>query len=235
MTILRLHSIRKQYPGESDPAVNGLDIHIESGTTYGLLGPNGAGKSSTVAMICGLVSPDSGSIDRGYHRLGLAPQEIALFPTLTARENLHYFGNLYGMKGSSLRHRIHDLLKQFQLDDKSDKQVHTFSGGMKRRLNLIAAILHSPDFLILDEPTAGVDVQSRNLIVDILQELRAQGTTLLYSSHLMEEAHRLCNRIGIIDMGKLIVEGSPDELIRAHATDHLEGLFLKVTGKSIRS
>ena len=232
--LLQLKQVTKCYAAESAAAVDRLEFSIEAGEIYGLLGPNGAGKSTTVAMICGLIQPDSGEIIRHYRKLGLAPQEIALFPTLTAHENLHYFGNLYGLHGEGLRQRIDTLLHQFLLQDKAHKQVHTLSGGMKRRVNLMAALLHHPDLLILDEPTAGVDVQSRNLIVEILRSLNESGMTILYSSHLMEEAQRLCSKVGIMDSGKLIEEGEPGQMIAASGAQHLEDLFLKLTGKSNR-
>lgn len=245
-TAINIENVVKTYKGAENPSVNGLSLRVNEGEIYGLLGPNGAGKSSTVMMICGLLKADSGTINvleqdvqnNGNairKRIGIATQEIALFPSLTARENLHYFGNMYGLSGKKLQERITYLLEAFGLTSKADKQVSSYSGGMKRRLNLIASLLHEPELLILDEPTAGVDVQSRNMIIDFLQSLNKTGVTMLYSSHLMEEADRFCTRFGIIDEGKLIAQGTRDELLAANPDcRNLEELFLHHTGKSIR-
>ncbi|NJM25566.1 MAG: ABC transporter ATP-binding protein [Bacteroidia bacterium] len=228
------------------PAVSDLSLSIAEGATYGLLGPNGAGKSSTVMMLCGLSRPTQGSVrvvgldatEEGAavrRQIGVAPQEIALFPTLTAVENLRYFGRMYGLEAAVIRTRLQYYLHAFGLEEKTNKRVQTFSGGMKRRLNLIAALLHEPKLIILDEPTAGVDVQSRNMILDFLTELKAKGTTIIYSSHVLEEAERICTHIGIMDEGKLIVQGTLTDALDAHnECANLEQLFLKLTGKRIR-
>ena len=244
--IVRIQSITKQYKGSFQPAINNLNLQIPAGSVFGLLGPNGAGKSTLVMMLCGLMNPDAGSIqllgmdtkENGAairKRIGVAPQEIALFPTLTAIENLFYFGKMYGLKGDIIKKRINDYLEIFGLSDKAHNRVHTFSGGMKRRLNLIAALLHDPILLILDEPTAGVDVQSRNILLDFLMSLKKKNITIIYSSHFLEEAERICTRMAIIDEGKLVTEGAPAALIGEHADcPSLESLFLKLTGKHIR-
>jgi ABC-2 type transport system ATP-binding protein len=239
--IVRLEGVTKQYPTNNKPAVSHLSFLIPEGSVFGLLGPNGAGKSTTVMMLCGLMRPDSGSISvlgcntiehgmRIREQLGVAPQEIALFPTLTATENLFYFGRMYGLKASLIRDQIKKYLDIFGLADKAGKRVQTFSGGMKRRLNLIAALLHQPRLIILDEPTAGVDVQSRNMILDFLSDLKSQGVTII-----LEEAERICSHIGIINEGQLVVEGTLSDVMDAHRECHsLEQLFLKLTGKNIR-
>lgn len=197
-------------------------------------------------MLCGLMKPDSGSIhllgmDTRHNgagirkRIGVATQEIALFPTLTAMENLQYFGKMYGLKAVTIKEKINNYLEIFGLSGKSHKQVHTFSGGMKRRLNMIAALLHDPAILILDEPTAGVDVQSRNILLDFLMSLKNKNITIVYSSHFLEEAEKICTRMAIIDEGKLVTEGVPAELIgKQEDCSTLESLFLKLTGKHIR-
>ncbi len=216
---VRLDGLTKQYPHSPKRAVSNLTFEIQEGSVFGLLGPNGAGKSTTVMMLCGLMRPDAGSIamfgldimEHGVDirkRIGVAPQEIALFPTLTAYENLFYFGRMYGMKASIIRAQIKKYLHIFGLTEKRKKIVQTFSGGMKKRLNLIAALLHQPKLIILDEPTAGVDVQSRNMILDFLTDLKSEGTTIIYSSHVLEEAERICSHLCIIDEGKLITEGT---------------------------
>lgn len=244
--IVQLDGVTKQYPNMAKPAVSDLSLTIAEGTTYGLLGPNGAGKSSTVMMLCGLSRPSRGSVkvvgldatEDGAavrRQIGVAPQEIALFPTLTAVENLRYFGRMYGLDAGHIRKRLEHYLHVFGLEEKASKRVQTFSGGMKRRLNLIAALLHEPRLIILDEPTAGVDVQSRNMILDFLTELKAKGTTIIYSSHVLEEAERICTHIGIMDEGRLIVQGTLSDALDAHdECTNLEQLFLKLTGKRIR-
>ena len=186
-SVVQLQHLTKQYPNSSKPAVSNVTLEITEGSVFGLLGPNGAGKSTTVMILCGLLRPDSGSatvmgLQMPEHgatarkKIGVAPQEIALFPSLTAYENLFYFGRMYGLPSSFIREQINKYLKVFGLTEKAKKPVGTFSGGMKKRLNLIAALLHQPSLVILDEPTAGVDVQSRNMILDFLMDLKAQGT-----------------------------------------------------------
>lgn len=243
---INIENVQKTYKGAETTSVNGLSLSVNEGEIFGLLGPNGAGKSTSVMMICGLLAADSGTIsvlgknarNEGSEirkKIGVATQEIALFPLLTGTENLQYFGNMYGLSGKKLKDKIAELAKAFGLESKMDKQVSSYSGGMKRRLNLMASMLHEPKLLILDEPTAGVDVHSRNLIINYLQSLNQKGITMLYSSHLMEEADRLCTRFGIIDQGQLIAQGTRDELLASNPDcRNLEELFLHLTGKSIR-
>ena len=244
--IVSIQSVSKQYKGSSQPAVNDLSLEIPAGSVFGLLGPNGAGKSTLVMMLCGLMDPGAGSITvfgmntitHGAairNRIGVATQEIALFPTLTATENLWYFGRMYGLTASVISKKVTDYLEIFGLSDKANKRVHTFSGGMKRRLNLIAALLHEPAILILDEPTAGVDVQSRNILLEFLTTLKTKNSTIIYSSHFLEEAEKICTHIAIIDEGKLVTKGKPTEMIAGDSEcSTLESLFLKLTGKHIR-
>lgn len=243
---VQLNSLTKQYPHSAKRAVSDLTFEIQEGSVFGLLGPNGAGKSTTVMMLCGLMRPDSGAISvfgmdviqNGVDirkQIGVAPQEIALFPMLTAYENLFYFGRMYGMRSSDISAQIKKYLETFALVEKKNRIVSTFSGGMKKRLNLIAAILHRPRLIILDEPTAGVDVQSRNMILDFLNSLKNNGTTIIYSSHVLEEAERICSHLGIIDEGKLITTGPRSAIMGAHGDcKNLEQVFLKLTGKNIR-
>jgi ABC-2 type transport system ATP-binding protein len=244
--VVQLQHLSKQYPHSLKRAVSDLTFEIEEGSVFGLLGPNGAGKSTTVMMLCGLMHPDSGSISvfglnmpehgvEARKRIGVAPQEIALFPTLTAYENLFYFGRMYGMPSNEIRAQIKCYLSVFGLGEKKNKMVSTFSGGMKKRLNLIAALLHKPKLIILDEPTAGVDVQSRNMILDFLDTIKKEGATIIYSSHVLEEAERICSHLGIIDEGKLITTGTKSAILTAHSDcKNLEQVFLKLTGKNIR-
>ncbi len=244
--IVQIDNVTKHYKGAAKPAVSHLTLEIPKGSVFGLLGPNGAGKSTLVMLLCGLLQPDEGSIKvldfkTGENsaaireKIGVAPQEIALFPTLTAHENLFYFGRMYGLHTDILTSRIDEYVNTFGLQDKMHKRVQTFSGGMKRRLNLIAALLHDPSLIILDEPTAGVDVQSRNMILEFLLTLKSKGVTILYSSHFLEEAERICTHLAIVDEGKLLVTGKPAVLLAENPDcKNLEQLFLKRTGKSMR-
>ena len=244
--IVSIHSITKKYKGSFQPAIKDLSLQIPAGAVFGLLGPNGAGKSTLVMMLCGLMYPDSGSIslfgmDTAKEgaairkRIGVATQEIALFPTLTAIENLQYFGKMYGLKSEDIRTKTRKYLEVFGLEEKANKRVQTYSGGMKRRLNLIAALLHDPTLLILDEPTAGVDVQSRNILLDFLVTFKNSNSTIIYSSHFLEEAEKICTDMAIIDEGELVTQGVPADLVgREPDCTTLESLFLKLTGKHIR-
>ncbi|WP_028102338.1 ABC transporter ATP-binding protein [Pseudoduganella violaceinigra] len=206
-------------------AVDGVSFQVQRGQTVGLLGPNGAGKSTTVGMICGLIQADSGTVtldgqpvgqgaSPAKQKLGLVPQDLALYEELPAIENLKLFGALYGMKGAALNQRAQEVLALVGLSDRAKEKPSTFSGGMKRRLNIGAALLHDPQLLILDEPTVGVDPQSRNAIFDTLEALKAQGRSLIYTSHYMEEVERLADHIVIIDHGKVLADAPPAELYR---------------------
>lgn len=222
--MLRISDVHKSF-GEIT-AVDGLSLELRRGEVFGLLGPNGAGKSTTIAMAVGLLEPDSGSVRLDDGRsptapdaramIGVAPQQIALYDDLSAEENLMFFGRLYGMTGRALADRVGELLTLTGLTERRRDRVKGFSGGMKRRLNLGAAILHRPPLVLLDEPTAGVDPQSRQAIFDMIRELTANGATILYTTHYMEEAQKLCDRVGIIDRGKLLALGTVDELIGSH-------------------
>jgi len=198
-------------------AVNGVSFRADAGKTIGLLGPNGAGKTTTVSIIAGLLSPDSGEVliegkqvkndtDPVKRKIGLVPQDMALYDQLTARDNLTFFAALYSISGAKAKQAIDAALHLVGLSDRAADKVKTFSGGMKRRLNLAAALLHDPQILLLDEPTVGVDPQSRNAIFDNLEALKKLGKTLIYTTHYMEEAERLCDRIVIIDHGKVIAD-----------------------------
>ncbi len=220
--MLQLANVTKRYG--SLVAVDGISLDIRRGECFGLLGPNGAGKSTTMSLIAGLRVPDAGTLSldgqplvagRADVRLalGLVPQHVALYAELSAEENLRIFGQLYGLRGAELRARIDEALAAVQLADRRRDAVKTFSGGMARRLNLVAALLHRPKVLLCDEPTVGVDPQSRNAIFEYLERLNREGLTIIYSTHYMEEATRLCSRIGIVDHGKLHALGTLDELL----------------------
>ena len=205
-------------------ALDGVTLDIAPGEFFGLLGPNGAGKSTFMSVISGLRTLDAGTLNvsgegvaagsaKARKALGLVPQHIALYADLSAETNLRIFGELYGLQGARLRERVTQLLEAVQLADRRKDLVKEFSGGMQRRLNLAAALLHEPSLLLCDEPTVGVDPQSRNAIFDYLQELNRGGLTVIYSTHYMEEATRLCSRIGIIDHGKILAKGTIEELL----------------------
>jgi ABC-2 type transport system ATP-binding protein len=224
--ILEVEGLRKSYG--SRRAVDGLSFAVRPGEIFGLLGPNGAGKSTTLSMLSTLFPPDEGSIVLDgvdvvrdpaaiRPRLGLVPQELALYPALSARDNLSFFGRIYGLGGRRLDERVDATLEVVGLRERADDAVKTFSGGMTRRLNIACGLVHSPKVLFLDEPTVGVDPQSRNFIFEHVQRLRADGMTILYTSHYMEEVQRLCDRVAIVDEGRLLALDSPQALIREQA------------------
>lgn len=222
--VLTLHELRKSFG--PTVAVDGLSLEVRKGEVFGLLGPNGAGKSTTIGMAIGLIAPDSGTVEvegggsptspEVRAKLGVAPQALALYDDLTARENLAFFGTMYGMASARLRERVASVLEAVGLTARKDDRVGGYSGGMKRRLNLAAALIHDPPLLLLDEPTAGVDPQSRNNILELVRTLAGEGRTIVYTTHYMEEASKLCDRIGIVDKGKLLALGTLDELIAKH-------------------
>jgi ABC-2 type transport system ATP-binding protein len=220
--MLNLSSVTKRYGTLT--ALDNVSLEIAQGEFFGLLGPNGAGKSTLMSLVAGLRAADRGTLtlnqrslnDRGAAariELGLVPQHIALYPELNADQNLRIFGQLYGLRGTDLRDRIDAALTAVQLTDRRKDPVKNYSGGMQRRLNLVAALLHQPKLLLCDEPTVGIDPQSRNAIFEYLERLNREGLTIIYSTHYMEEATRLCSRIGIIDHGKLHALGTLDELL----------------------
>ena len=205
-------------------AVDGVSFHIDPGETYGLLGPNGAGKTTTISIAAGLIPADAGSVTVAglamgprevevKRHIGLVPQDLAIYPELTARENLAFFGRLQGLRGKPLTRRIDEVLELIALSDRATEATKKYSGGMKRRLNIGIALLHRPTLLILDEPTVGVDPQSRNAILESVEALSVEGMAVLYTTHYMEEAERLCDRIAIVDSGRIQAEGTRSELI----------------------
>jgi len=203
--------------------VRGVSFSIEKGETFGLLGPNGAGKSTTISMICGLFPYDSGDIRVGgksvkehpmetKQKIGVVPQDIALYPTLSAKENLIFWGKMYGLSGAAAKKRADEVLAYVGLEERAKDKIETFSGGMKRRVNIGVALMHEPELLIMDEPTVGIDPQSRNHILETVKKLNEKGMTVIYTSHYMEEVEYLCERIAIVDHGKVIALGTKSEL-----------------------
>jgi ABC-2 type transport system ATP-binding protein len=251
---LQIDRVVKSFDGRQ--ALSGVTLSLRPGEILGLLGPNGAGKSTLVRTIMGRVRPDSGEVrifgkpapagdSQSRAQVGVVPQEIALYPNLSPIENLSIFGRYLGLRGDALDAAMQRALEWSALSDRAGEPVKTFSGGMKRRLNMAAGVLHQPKVLLLDEPTVGVDPQSRERIYQMIEGLKAGGTSLVYTTHYMEEAERLCNRVAIIDHGKIIAEGTKDELVRATVGEArevvmvekvptLESVFLHLTGRELR-
>lgn len=222
MNVLECEGLAKRF--DDLVAVDDVGFHIAAGETYGLLGPNGAGKTTTISMISGILEADAGKVNvagkeittrttDGNEEIGYVPQDIAIYPDLTARENLNFFGKLYGIAKAKRLSRVDEVLEVIGLSDRGDDRTEEYSGGMKRRLNIGIGLLHEPSLLILDEPTVGVDPQSRNSILESVELLGQSGTAVLYTTHYMEEAERLCDRVAIIDGGKIRAEGTRRELV----------------------
>lgn len=245
VNIIEINNLQKTYKGNLSPSVDGLSLSIAEGEVFGLLGPNGAGKTTTIHILCGLVRPDAGEAKICGHSvltdmakirslIGVVPQDFALYPTLTAIENLMVYGGVYGIPKPELKERIAFLLEIFDLTTNQNRRVEYYSGGMKRRVNLIAGLLHRPKVLFLDEPTVGIDVQSRYVIMENLKRFNQEGTTMVYTSHHLDEAEHFCTNIALVDDGRIICQGEPHTLIAQEQTENLEELFLKKTGKKVR-
>ena len=222
-----------------------LNLKVATGESFGIFGPNGAGKTTLMNIMTGLISYTGGSVRlldqevktkrKAFNRLfGFVPQDFSFYTELSPVENLEFFGAWAGLSGSEIKTRINELLTVLGLSDVRNKQVQKFSGGMKRRVNLAIAVIHHPKILFLDEPTVGVDVQTRYAIIDYLKQLNQEGMTLIYTSHQLHEAESLCRKIAMIDEGKIIVHDTLENLLSTHQQDGLEGLFLTLTGKSYR-
>ena len=224
MSAIRVRDLVKRY-GDL-VAVDGVSFEVAAGETFGLLGPNGAGKSTTIGMIVGSLRPDAGAVTVDgaadptrpaiRRKIGVAPQSLALYAEMTAEENLAFFGRLYGLSGDRLARRVEWALAFAGLADRRRDRVSGYSGGMQRRLNLVCGLLHEPPVILLDEPTVGVDPQSRNVIFESIEALKREGRTILYTTHYMEEAQRLCDRVAILDHGKVLALDTVDELLRRH-------------------
>ncbi len=247
-SILKLEGLTKKY--DNKPVVDHINLDIKKGEIFGLLGPNGAGKSTTMNMVCSLIKPTAGRIElfgldtktdrkKVKQKLGYIPQELAIHGNLKAWENVELFTSLYGIKGDKLRKAVTESLEFVGLADKRNGFVKTFSGGMKRRLNIACAIGHKPELLIFDEPTVGIDPQSRNFILEKIRDVNSQGATVIYTSHYMEEIEAICTRIAIMDNGKIVAIGTKEELVELVTSDKdsqmtLEEVFLTLTGKKLR-
>jgi len=230
---------------EDVTAVDGLCLEVAKAELFGLLGPNGAGKSTTLNILCGLIEPSSGYVKVAGHDIrkekaqireliGVCPQETPVYKHLTGRENIELFGNLYAMSKEKLRERSEKLLTTLGLLGDARRRVGKYSGGMKRRLSLIMALIHDPEVAFLDEPTIGMDPQSRHAVWEFIKELKKANKTIILTTHYMEEAQELCDRVGIIDHGRLIALGSPVELMKKFGAENLEEVFIRLTGRKIR-
>jgi ABC-2 type transport system ATP-binding protein len=244
--IIDITNLTKVYKGRLEPAVDNISLEIYEGEVFGIVGPNGAGKTTTLSVLCGLLKSTSGTVkingfdlDHDLNEIkkfiGVISQDIALYEKLTAYENLYYFGRLFDINKKELNSIIDSLLNRLGLYKYKNEKIVNFSGGMKRRINLLAGVLHNPKILFLDEPATGCDVQSRIVIREYLLELKLSGTTLIYTSHLMDDVEKLCTRIAVMDYGRIILTGTPASLISQHSDClSLEDLFLKLTGRNLR-
>jgi len=239
--MIEVKQLTKRYGAKR--AVDDLSFSVGRGEVFGLLGPNGAGKTTTINMLATLIAADGGTARIGGHDvatesaavrrlIGVVPQEIALYTDLTARDNLNFWGQLYGVNGNDLRSRVDELLEMSDLVGHAGQKVDTFSGGMKRRLNLAAGLIHRPAVLFLDEPTVGIDAQARSHILEIVADLGANGMTVVYTTHYLEEAEQLCNRIGVIDQGRLVALGDKEDLISQIGDNDLIRLYLPEAARS---
>ena len=243
--IITVKELFKSYRKKDKNALNGINLEIESGEVFGLLGPNGAGKTTFFSILCGLLLPTSGevivnqlSLSQSMQQIkkiiGVVPQEIALYPTLSGKENLLFIGRMYGLSGKTLHNRVDELLTTFGFDDNRNAAVKSYSGGMKRKINLIGGIIHHPKILLLDEPTVGIDVHSRIAIMQFLKTFNQENkTTIIYTSHHLEQAEQFCDQVAIIDEGVLLTQDSPQALKELHHCKDLEEVFISLTGKKI--
>lgn len=242
MNAIQTENLSKKYKNSLYFALDNLSFFVKEGEIYGILGQNGAGKTTLMSILFGSIKPTSGSfricgmtyennVPEIRHQIGIVPQEYALYPTLTARENLQYFGSLYKIKPKILNEIIDKSLEKMGLLEVANQKIEYYSGGMKRRINLLAGILHQPKILFLDEPTVGVDVISKNTIIQYLKELNMNGMSILYTSHHLLEAQELCHRVGILSEGKLIEENTPKQLITNTKAHSLEEVFINLTQK----
>jgi len=238
-----IENLKKKF--EDVTAVDGLSLEIEKGELFGLLGPNGAGKTTVIKVLCGLIKPTSGLVHVGgcdvlkeaakvKELIGVCPQDTAAYPFLSGRENVELFGNLHTMPKKKLKKSTEQLLKKMSLSEDANRRLGKYSGGMKRRINLIMALVHDPQIAFLDEPTVAMDPQSRHAVWDFIRELGKKGKTIILTTHYMEEAEELCDRVGIIDRGKLIALGAPKQLKDKFKVKDLEEVFIGLTGRKIR-
>ncbi len=243
--IIEINQLSKKFSGKTTPALDGLNISISRGEKFGLFGPNGAGKTTLISIMCGILKPDTGSVQ--YHlddkiltpkevlsSIGFVPQDFAFYRELTPYQNLMYFGRLHKIPKPELKLKIDFLLNAVGLDHVKSKKIETFSGGMKRRINLAIGLINDPKILFLDEPTVGVDVQSKVAIINLLEELNKKGTTIIYTSHHLKEAEHFCDRIALLDNGRVIEMGELKDLLIENSVENLEELLIQLTGNTLR-
>lgn len=242
---IQIENVSKRYTSAQENSLTDINLQINELDVFGLLGPNGAGKTTLISILCGIIAPSEGAVhyqlagktlsqQAKRSRIGFVPQEYAFYQELTAKQNLDYFGAMYNLSKAELNLRVEELLDALGLSKAADKKVETFSGGMKRRVNLAIGLIHKPSILFLDEPTVGVDVQSKNAIIRFLEKTNRAGTTIVYTSHHMSEAEEFCNRIALIDHGKVVVQGELQALMHSHEASSLQSLFIKLTGEEYR-
>ena len=242
---ITISSLSFRYPNQTENLFDKLNLDVDQYARFGLFGPNGAGKTSLINLMTGVLNPLCGELyvsgmvydcsrKEINSKIGFVPQELSFYEVLTLQENLDYFGACYGMNAGQIKTFSEKVLRILGLSNVQNKKIKYFSGGMKRRVNLAIGVLHNPEILFLDEPTTGVDIQSRNAIIAFLKELNDQGTTLIYTSHLLREAEELCNTVALIDQGKVIVNGALSSIVSDGGAENLEDLFLQLTGKEYR-
>lgn len=242
---IEIKNLTLKYPETDFNAIDDLSLSINKGDVFGLLGPNGAGKTTLISILTGLIKPNKGTVHIEGHEIkknikkirthiGIVPQEYALYPKLTAIENLQFFGSMYGVRRSTLKNRIDKGISEMELTKFANKRIDTYSGGMKRRINLLAGVLHRPDVIFLDEPTVGVDVHSKRHIIQYLKALNESGTTIVYSSHILHEAQSFCSRVAIIDNGSIKLEGPTQEVLLSNGKlKSLEEIFIENTNNHV--
>lgn len=244
-SIIEINNLVKCFKQADRPSLDGIDLEIVEGEKFGFFGPNGAGKTTLISILCNILKPTSGNVQyclNGEQRtiqqilptIGFVPQDFAFYPDLTPVQNLRYFGALYTVPKTELKRKIDQLLETLGLDHVRNKKISTFSGGMKRRINLAIGLINNPKILFLDEPTVGVDVQSKVAIISLLEELNKQGTTIIYTSHHLKEAEDFCDRIALLDNGKIIAIDNLQSLLSLNEVGNLEDLLIKLTGKTLR-
>lgn len=244
---IEIVDLNKRYPKAKSNCLNNINLRINAGTKFGLLGPNGAGKTTLISILCGFLEHSSGQVEycssngeviKGKKLksiIGFVPQEYAMYDELSPIENLRYFGSLYKMDSIAIKRRSESLLSILGLEEVAKMRVRDFSGGMKRRVNLAIGVIHEPKILFLDEPTVGVDVQSKHAIIRFLNELNTSGTTIIYTSHHMNEAQEFCDQIVLIDHGTVLADGATDTLLASYKSEDLQSLFISLTGEAYRN
>lgn len=243
--IIEITNLTKQFKNADRPSLDGISLSIQKGEKFGFFGPNGAGKTTLISILCAILKPTTGSVSYTLEKkqqpiqqmlssIGFVPQDFAFYPELTPIQNLEYFGALYKIPRPDLKRKIDNLLEIMGLEHVGNKKINTFSGGMKRRINLAIGLINEPKILFLDEPTVGVDVQSKVAIISLLEELNKAGTTIIYTSHHLKEAEDFCDRIALLDDGKIIAMDSLDNLFSQNDVSNLEDLLIKLTGKNLR-